>query len=432
VRVVHVSSGYLPHETAGTQIYVRDLTRGLRARGHRVEVFTRLAGREHDELEVSHSSYDDVPVTRITNNFDDVHCFERLYTHPIIDARFEQFLQGNRPDIVHIHHLTGLSTSMIAVARRRGVPVVMTLHDYWTVCLRGQRIRPNDLGICEELDRERCLKCLQPLWPHLLPPFGARSLWERLRRRPPSLRKLHVWEVHMRHMLAQCQALIAPSRFHRDRFVEWGCEPSRMFVVPSVVDTAALSRVARGSHQRQHIGFIGSVIPSKGVHVLCDAFRRLNRADLVLDIHGEAPNFHGDTGYVDRLRELVPPHLTVRFHGRYEHRDLARILGGLDVLVVPSLWWESYCLTAREGAAAGLPVIASRLGALAEAVDEGVAVGFRAGDGEDLAGVLARHLGAQPRSNAGTATATLEAGVALVEQIYRSVLGEARIVNSTG
>ena len=130
------------------------------------------------------------------------------------------------------------------------------------------------------------------------------------------------------------------------------------------------------------------MIPSKGVHVLCRAFSKLGRRGLTLHVHGDAPAFHEDAGYLERLRREVSPQADVRFHGRYEQRDVAAILATLDVLVVPSLWWESYCLTAREGALAGLPVLASRVGALEEAVESGLAIGFRAGDADDLARVL--------------------------------------------
>lgn len=424
MRIVHVISAYLPYETTGTQILVRDLCRGLVARGHEVSIFTRLAGTDYGELEVSRADWEGVPVTRITNNFADVDRFERLYTHPTIDARFEEYLAATQPDVVHVHHLTCLSTSMIDVASRRNVPVVMALLDYWMVCLRGQRIRPDDLGVCEVLDRDRCLNCLQALWPHLLP-TGLRSVVDRLLGRATAADKIAAWEAHIRRMFDRCQVLTSLSRFHRDRFLEFGLDADRVVLAPPGI-ADSLAGLRRPTRPRRHIGFIGSVIPSKGVHVLCDAFSRLNRTDLTLHIHGEAPAFHGDTHYVDRLRQSIPPDLQVEFHGRYEHADLPRILETLDVLVVPSLWWESYCLTAREGAVAGLPVIASYLGGLEDAVDDGIVVGFRPGDAGDLATQLARVIrdGFTPRMDGRypKGVLTLDTSTARAEDIYRAVV----------
>jgi glycosyltransferase involved in cell wall biosynthesis len=429
LRVVHVINGYLPYETTGTQIHVRDLCRGLRDRGHEAQVFTRLSGNEHGEFEISRSEWEGTRVTRLTNNFTDLDRFELLYTHPTIDARFGEFLEGARPDLVHVHHLTCLSTSMIEVARRRGLPVVMTFHDYWMVCLRGQRIRPDDLGICETLDRARCLSCLNRLWPHLLPLDAPRSLLERLLGRPPSKNKLTAWEAHVRRMVDSCHALTAPARFHRSRFIEWGADRDRLFLAPYGFAVDALSAAPRGRKEVRHLGFIGAVIPSKGVHVLCEAFNQLDRRDLVLHIHGEAPSFHGDTGYLDRLRQIARPDLDVRFHGRYEHRGLPAILASLDVLVVPSLWWENSPLTVREGVLAGLPVVVSGLGGLEEAVEEGLAIGFRGGDAEDLARVLSRVVAdAQLRdlmSRKSALICDLQRSAARFEEIYEFALRSA-------
>ncbi len=425
MRLVHVISGYLPHETAGTQILVRDLCRAQRSLGHRVEVFTRRGGRAHAEFELSRDDWEGVPVTRITNNFEDVDRFELLYTHPTIDARFDEYLGGTSPDLVHIHHLTCLSTSMIDVAARRGIPVVMSLNDYWMICLRGQRFRPDDLEICETLDRERCVACLNQLWPHLLPLSGPRSLLDGFFNRPPSLQKLHAWEQHVRRVLNRCHVVTAPSAFHRDRFIVWGADAERVFVAPpGVVRPAVGPRVGPPVGR---VGFIGTVIPSKGVHVLCQAFDRLDRADLVLDVYGEIPSFHGDTTYEARLREMIRPHLRVNFHGRYEHEALADILASLNVLVVPALWWESYCMTVREGALAGLPVIASRLGGIGEAVDQGLATGVRPGDVSQLAAEISAALerGAPEglRTRAEASVPTVEESAARIDDIYRVAAG---------
>jgi glycosyltransferase involved in cell wall biosynthesis len=244
------------------------------------------------------------------------------------------------------------------------------------------------------------------------------------------MQKLTAWEAHVRRMLDLCQALTAPARFHRERFVEWGIDSERLFLAPYGFATEELRGVPRGEKPVRHLGFIGGVIPSKGVHVLCEAFNRLDRRDLTLHIYGEAPSFHGDTGYVTRLRAMVRPGLDVRFHGRYEHRDVPRILAGLDVLVVPSVWWENAPLTVREGALAGLTVVASGLGGLQEAVDDGFAVGFRGGDADDLARVLARVLAERrlrdEMSRRGDRVCDLETNALRMEEIFAFAQRAAR------
>ncbi len=385
MKIAHVVSGYLPQDSGGTQMQLRDLCHAQRRRGHEVHVFTRLAGDDHSELELTRSDWEGVPVTAVTNNFSDCDRFERVYTHPVIDQRFDAFLDQEDPDLVHVHHLTCLSTTMVEVAKRRSLPVVMWLSDYWLSCPRGQRLYPEDLSICEDLDRERCLPCLQKLWPHLLPEGALSGTPE-----DPSMAKLLAWEAHTQRMIALCDATLTPSAFHRDRFLETGIPAERCHVVKYGLPHDELIAPPRGRRPIKHIGYTGMVIPSKGVHILVEAFNLLDRRDLVLDIHGEVLPFHGKTSYLDGLKASVKPGLTVSFHGRFENRDLPQVLAGLDMLVIPSMWWESYCLTAREGALAGLPVIVFDLAGLAEAVDEGLALGCEVGNARQLAEVMAR------------------------------------------
>jgi glycosyltransferase involved in cell wall biosynthesis len=129
---------------------------------------------------------------------------------------------------------------------------------------------------------------------------------------------------------------------------------------------------------------VGTILPSKGCHHLLHAFVLLGRPELELHFHGEQTPYHENRSYIHDLRASVPDGFSVHFHGRYEASELPGILANIDLLVVPSLWWESYCLTAREGALAGLPVIVFPVGGLADAVARGVAVAANPADPESL------------------------------------------------
>ena len=96
-------------------------------------------------------------------------------------------------------------------------------------------------------------------------------------------------------------------------------------MVANGIQAEALRAEPRGRWPIRHVGFIGTVIPSKGVHVLVEAFNLLGREELVLDVYGEAVPYHEKTDYSAELEAAVKPGLEVRFHGRYEHHDLRRI-----------------------------------------------------------------------------------------------------------
>lgn len=390
MRLIQVISEYFPpvdDSCGGTQVHLRDLARVLQSRGHEIEIFTSLRGREFPEYTMTRIDWEGVPVMRVTYNFQDFERFEMIYASPKLEARFRAFLWGKKPDLVHFHHLTRLSTTLIEICVEQGIPTVLTLHDYWMVCLRGQRYHPTEEKVCDVLDRERCVQCLHPLWPTLLPldapaelddPHKRRAGWYALRR----------WELHMRRVLGLCDLLIAPAAFHRERYVEWGVDPERCVVVEHGLDTRRLLAKPRAPRPVRTIGYLGNVIPPKGVHVLVEAFNRLARADLVLDIHGECVAYHGRSDYLERLR--AAPGLDVRLSGPYSYGELPEILAGFDVLVVPSLWWETFCLTVREGALAGVPVVVSDIAGMHDAVAAGLALGFEPGNPDDLARVLRR------------------------------------------
>jgi glycosyltransferase involved in cell wall biosynthesis len=102
--------------------------------------------------------------------------------------------------------------------------------------------------------------------------------------------------------------------------------------------------------------------------------------------------FHNDRTYGERLAALrAGMESVITLHGRYENDDLPAILAELDVLVVPSLWYEAFGLTIREAHLAGVPVVTANHGAMAEAVQDGrTGLLFQAGDAASLAAVLRR------------------------------------------
>lgn len=392
MRILFVTAGFLPESIGGVELHLLGIARSLAA-AHQVTVFSRTSRPDRPEFELSRDLVEGIPVVRLNYLFSDCDRFERIYRNPEIRARFEQVLAEVRPDVVHVHHLTCLSTDLVDAARQAGARVVLTLHDFWMGCPRGQRMTP-ELELCEEIRPERCAPCLAGMWPQWFgPTAGDRSLTadEVTRRDLTRLREYHEW-IH--GILNRVDRLVTPSRSSAELFARQGIGRERITVIENGLDHAPLVGIERTPSDRFRFGFIGSVLPTKGIHVLLDAFGRLGRDDCTLEIHGEHLPWHEVTDYGECLREQAGPlGERVRFHGRYEAGELPRLLADLDALVVPSLWFEAFCLTLREGFLAGLPVVVSDLGAMAEGVEEGVTgLLFRPGDAADLARQMARLL----------------------------------------
>ena len=351
MKVLMVGAGYPPTSRGGTEIHMQQLARALIVRGHSVSVFCRDGDADRPDYDVVREEVEGVPVTRINYMFRDAVSLDWIYHNERIDHEVGNELDAVAPDLVHVHHVTCLSTTLLDRVKDRRVPLIMTLHDFWTVCPRGQRIRA-DLDLCSTLDRERCAPCLHDLWPH----FGITA---------DGLRGM---DTQVLESLRKCDRILTPSSFHRERMLEIDLDPERVFAVPHGLDHALIPERSRWRFPPKKVGFIGSVIPTKGVHVLIEAMNLIGNPELECHVWGEAPSFHGDEGYVDRLKAQGREDLPLFFHGAYDQDDLPEILSHLDVLVVPSLWWETFCLTIREAMLAGVPVVASDLGAMHEAL----------------------------------------------------------------
>src|SRR4029453_5793692 len=126
----------------------------------------------------------------------------------------------------------------------------------------------------------------------------------------------------------------------------------------------------------------------KAPHVLLEAFARLPRGAATVTLYGAPVDYHGDSSY----RGVLVPLLArsgVRLAGPIAHKDVARTLADLDVLVVPSIWQENSPLVIREAFLAGTQVVASRIGGIVELVEDGVnGLLFEPGDAEDLRRLL--------------------------------------------
>ncbi len=423
MRILFVSAGYLPEAVGGVELHVAGLARAMTAAGHECAVFTRTGRPDVAHLATVTDTFEGVPVTRMGNTFEDATSLELIYAHEGIADVFMASVEAFSPDLVHIHHLTCLSTRIVDRLTEAGIPTVMTLHDFWMGCPRGQRIT-SALEPCPVIDLSRCVPCLRELWPHLLG-AGAHSgtaVIDTAVIDTADREAVSRYHDAMLAVLGKVTALVTPSVFMRDTFEAQGVPVGRIEVVENGLPTGrwagvaaeraagttravgravgrdGASGAASGPGQPGtplRVGYIGSVLASKGVHVLLEAARRLpDPARVVLDIWGEVLPFHHDRDYGARLDALRQGHeASIRLHGRYAQERLPGILAELDVVVVPSLWYEAYCLTIREARLAGVAVVVSDHGALAEAVRHDVdGLLFTPGDADALAAALSRLL----------------------------------------
>jgi glycosyltransferase involved in cell wall biosynthesis len=225
---------------------------------------------------------------------------------------------------------------------------------------------------------------------------------------------------------AEVTHFLAPSRFIRDQFVQFGVAPERISLAANgtvrlKADTTYDSPTVGGRLLR--LGFLGNLMISKAPHILLEAAARLPRGSVSVELFGAYSPYHGDDSYRAQLEPLLQGE-GVRAHGAIAHEQVADALASIDVLVVPSIWPENAPLVIQEAFLAGIPVVASRIGGIPEMVTEGQnGLLFRADDIEDLSKTLARFLdepGLLDTLRAGIPPArSIEEDVRFARSLYR-------------
>ena len=366
MRILAVTSAAPPHAFGGADVYAHDLARAL-ARGHDVHLFAR-APLDPGETVVTRADAG-LPYTAFASGYAGRDRAAR------IEAAFSALLERHEPEIVHVHQLAHLSWNLPRLAAARGATVVLTLHDHWTICQRtflvDTRWQP-----CAGPSPSRCWSCLSRV-PDFAPRSGMFSRATGLDARallasvPPRQRSR---ERRIREMLRHVSLMVSPSHHLRANLVRHlGLHEDEIVVCPFGITPVGPTSPR---DRRLRVGYVGAVSFHKGVHVLLDAFASGIDADL--DVFGRvAPDFDAARGADLRARATV--------HSSVNAASRAAMYAAMDVLVLPSVCHENFPLVIREAFTAGVPVVASDLAGMAEAVRHGVdGLLFRPGDAADL------------------------------------------------
>lgn len=269
-------------------------------------------------------------------------------------TNFSYFLKATRPGIIHLHHCVHLGYELLDIIKNTlpDVKIYFTLHEFIPICHNdGQMLKTNG-QLCHRADYESCALCF--------PKKSVGDFWQRKRR--------------FLHYFRNVDMFISPSRFLRDRYVEWGIPEDKIEVLENGLrDIAPVPPRALDAGGRNRYGFFGQITPFKGLPVLLEALALLTRQErsrLVLEVHGanldkQKKNYRAN---IERYRKQFEKESCLRWMGQYAASDVGGRMGGIDWFVIPSIWWENSPVTIQEAFAVQRPVLASRLGGMAEKV----------------------------------------------------------------
>ena len=348
MRILHVNK--FLYRRGGAEGYMFDVAALQRADGHEVAHF----GMAHPQNEPmpyaehfpSHLEFEPPP----PDTAGKVRGMGRMIWSRSARRGIEAVLDDLRPDVVHLHNIYHqLSPSVLAPIRRRGIPAVMTLHDYKLAC-----------PTYRFLDHGRpCEACL------------AHRFWEPLRKRcntgSLAASAVNAAELSL-HTLSGAYAPVSvfacPSRFLEAKMRQGKVFPDRLRWIPNFVDVGGVPRAVEAGNGR--VAYAGRLSDEKGVDTLVEAVAAT--PGLEVDIAGEGlirPDLEAlatELGVADR----------VRFLGRLPLAAVQDLLRASSVAVCPSRWYENQPLAILEAFACGVPVVGTGLGGIPELIEPGV------------------------------------------------------------
>lgn len=392
MRLLFLTHQYFPRHIGGTEMLVRGLVTRMTALGHEVTVITHVesfSDQLHD-FGFRVAQFDGVPLWELHASLSCApHPAEAEFSNPMLAELVARAARELRPDVIHAAHLMKLGGAVALRLKRDGFPVVMTLSDFWPLCLRHTLMKP-DGSVCQTGPDhpQRCLVCAQAthgfgrplsacaneteLWAAARraaaePPGGTDSAFRRdvlaLARRRDSLRDA----------LLGTDRIIALSDHLRDVFIRHGYPPGRIETMEHGIETAPLE-AARSRRQGagfpagvpRKIVFMGTLLPHKGAHILIEAMRRSQHARVRLELFGPSGS---NPGYEAGLRGLAAGDPRIIFRGVLPPERLGEAFADAAALAMPAQWFENDPLVVKAALWCGVPVAASRLGSLVSRID---------------------------------------------------------------
>ena len=300
--------------------------------------------------------YQGVPVISFCHRQHPAYLRQQLQD-PSLTRFAQELIQREQPDLIHVGHpMQG--AEFLYAAQAQQIPYLLTLTDFWLICWRCNLL--NEQGqLCHgpRLGNECRMRCTKVF--------------------PPA----HVEQRRQlaQHLLTQAGAVVAPSHFLASKIrAEYATIPIRL--IPYGMDTQSALPNGRRYPSAKPLTFLfaGGLFKSKGIDLLIAAFRRLTSAHIRLQIYGAGT-------LLTAIQQAVQADDRIRYGGVYQIHELNQILTQVDVVIVPSTWYENMPLIMQEAQASGVPTLVADVGGMTECVtDEVNGFTFRMGDVADL------------------------------------------------
>ncbi|HKO42640.1 MAG TPA: glycosyltransferase [Pyrinomonadaceae bacterium] len=401
MRIVLASFSSLPNSIGGGEVHLYELAQALKRGGHQPSILTvkSVCG---DKVEVTEKEFNGLVIHQLTVP----PCISIYDRDPKLTAWATAWLAEQKADVLHLFLFNQL-LGLIPAANQLGIPVCMTGLEFSYFCRRydlmhrgHQRCALDQRGsTCEQCvlssysQNQRLIAGIARLLPanaesgarrfvartfgDLLPGLGQRGITRQIEQQRANFNR-------------EIAAVITPSSVMKDFYLAQGADPAKLHFVPYGTNVRPIENehVTRNGHLR--VGYIGRLDPKKGVDVLCEALRKLP-PHLPVQVKIFGPVDNGSASYASRLQGHADADSRIKLMGKLDRDRVADAYNEIDVLVVPSIWYENSPITISESLSHKCPVVCSDTAGMTDLIQHEVnGLTFATGESNALSDCLRR------------------------------------------
>ncbi|MFC5649808.1 glycosyltransferase [Paenibacillus solisilvae] len=370
MKIIYLVHQFYPEHYTGTEKFVLNMAKMSQRNQMKVKVITYSFQPIHEfDLEYGNIVYRNyvyqgIPVIAFRHKEIPSSIHYELSNKDVVSFS-EHILQKEKPDLLHAAHSMRVA-EFIKAAQRLSIPYLMTLTDFFLNCPKCILLQ-TDRNLCE----------------------GSRE---------GAACKMHCKEVSIeenRHqiayeLLSAAQGVYAPSQFVAS-MMNKAIEGIHVEVLNHGMSYSKISKNRKHYSEGQPLTFFygGSLTPHKGVHLIVEAFSKIESNRIKLMIYGSGQ----DKVYMNMLTAMVEKDERIEFKGVYTENDVSEIYNMADVAIVPSVWYENYPLVLHEALASNVPLIVSNVGGMSEKIkDDFNGYTFEIGNANDLKAAIEKFL----------------------------------------
>lgn len=412
MRLLILNATFLPKSIGGAELHTFWIARELKVLGHEVKILYGGVDATIEKLIAKHEKYEGLDVIRLS--------FPPIWNETLWSVRPDvcrwalEELDRWKPTAIHI----GLFWNMAAVAHaaeQLKIPFVLNTHLYSLFCSKQFLIQKSG-RICDGIAGiEKCKACVRLDWSFqqrflaaCLKPFPE-NFQAKLRKvfknkgndNVPLLTSFKGIEETLEEgawLMRSAAAILAPTKFVAELHKLNRADPERVIVwgygIPPVkTGQTEIEREPASTERALRFAVIGRLAEEKGIDILIEAVKKIPIERVFsVGIYGDLKS-SSVVKNVERLLKMAEGEKRIRFKGPVLNDEIDSLYHKIDMLVVPSNWYEVLGITALEALARKIPVLVSNMGGLPEAVEPNkTGFIFKGGDPDDLARAMLRIL----------------------------------------